>query len=288
MDDVPTISVVIASYNQAQTIKSCLQSVLKQKTKVKYEVIVVDSSSNGAYRIAKSFVPHIKLIRRNRRTSWGKGRNIGIDASKGRIIAFTDTDCIVSDKWIENIYRAHKSYHVVGGPVLNGNPWNIFGWILFFMEFVEFTSFKTRIVSNLPGCNTSYKRSVFSKYGYFPANQWSGLFDDFLFNAQIKEKILYSKDITVAHINKTNFFHILKHAFEHGRVDAIGRKTSTLPGQFLFKYKFLIPLLLFYRYLAIGYRALRSKHFLIFILSSPLLLICLLSWTLGFFKGALK
>lgn len=134
----PVVSVVIPSYNQEKTINKCLESVLCQKTKVPYEVIVVDSSTNNAARIAKSFVPRIKLIRRRQRTSASAARNIGIEHAKGDVVAFTDTDCIVSNSWIENICKDQKSHRVVGGPVTNGNPRSLFGWVLFLVEFGEF------------------------------------------------------------------------------------------------------------------------------------------------------
>jgi len=285
----PEISIVVASYNQKRTIKSCLDSLINQTTSLKYEIIVIDSSTNEAYRIAKSFVPKIKLIRRNNRTSWGQGRNIGIKLARGGIIAFTDTDCIVDEDWIDNLYKAHKKYDVVGGRIINGNPRNLIGWALFLIEFGEFTLPKNRIVSNLPGCNISYRQSIFSKYGNFPAHQWSGLGDDFMFNVQIKEKKLYSKNITVAHVNKTNLFQILKHIFAEGQADAATRKkTPKLSGQVILKYKFLIPLLLFYRFFAIGRRAYLSRNFPIFILISPLVAVCILIWNIGFFKGTFE
>lgn len=283
----PLVSVVIASYNQESTIKACLESLTNQKTIIPFEVIVVDSSTNGAASMARSFVPRIKLIRRDQRTSWGSARNIGIKRAKGDIIAFTDTDCIVSDDWVEEICKAHKNYSVVGGSVKNGNPGNLLGWALFLMEFGEFAVNKTRIVANLPGCNVSYKKSVFAEYGNLPANQWSGLGDDFMFNARIKEKILYSNKITVAHVNKTNLSNILRHAFNQGKADAYAiKRTPELPGQIFMKRKFLIPFLFFYRFIAIGWRSIRSKNAGIFLIASPLIALNVFSWNLGFLKGA--
>lgn len=285
----PVVSVVIASYNQQSTIERCLESVLNQKTKIPYEIIVVDSSSNGAADIAKSFVPRIKLISCKQRTSWGAARNIGIERAKGSIIAFTDSDCVVSDNWIEEICKAHKNYSVVGGTIGNGNPGNFIGWGIFLTEFGEFTANETRIVPNLPGCNVSYRRSVFSEYGLFTSTQWSGFGDDFMFNARIKKKILYSKDITIAHINKTNIANILRHVFEQGKADARAiKKTPQLPGQKLIKLKFLIPSLFFYRFRDIGRRAILAKNTGIFFLASPLIALNLISWNIGFFKGALS
>ena len=40
------ISVVIPSYKSSHTIELCLKSVLSQNTKIKYEVILIDSTPN--------------------------------------------------------------------------------------------------------------------------------------------------------------------------------------------------------------------------------------------------
>jgi glycosyltransferase involved in cell wall biosynthesis len=250
---------------------------------------VVDSSDNNAARIAKSFVPRIKLVRCRRKTGASDARNIGIMRAKGDIIALTDTDCVVGSDWIEIIHQTQKTHCVAGGPVINGNPRDLLGWVPFLMEFGEFAVRKSRFISNMPTCNISYKRRIFYEYGYFPSNQLSGLGDDFVFNAQINEKLFFSDKIIVAHLNKTNPVQILRHAREQGKADAQAIKLSPqLSGQLLIKWKFLIPLLFFYRFVAIGWRAVRSGNFMIFFLVSPLVAFNIFSWNIGFLKGALK
>lgn len=282
----PVISVVIASYNQEKTIKACLESLVNQKTNLNYEIIVVDSSNNKAAEIAKSFSSKIMLIRRNKRTSWGKGRNLGISKSRGEIIAFTDTDCVVDEYWIEAIYKAHKKYDAVGGRVLNGNPRNIFGWTMFFSEFVEFIGRKNKVMPSVVGCNAAYKKWIFEKYGNLPETQWFGAVDDFIFNYSIKEKIFFSSAVQVKHINRTNFLKIIEHSYEFGYWEAVARKKVNLPGRFILQHPVLIPLLPFYRILKITCFALISPYFVFFVFTCPLVFITLVAWTIGFHRGA--
>lgn len=283
---VQRISIVIPSYNSAGTIRACLDSVFSQKSKWKYEVIVVDSGNDEASEIIRKGFPLAILIALKKRTYPGKARNIGIKKAKGKIIACVDSDCIVDSLWLDNLCKAHKKYDVVGGRICNGNPESLVGWSLFFTEFGQFVGSKDKVVANMPTCNISYKKEIFQKYGYFPEDPCAG--EDFVFHSKIKEKLFFSGDVIIKHVHRTHLADALKHSYWLGSGAALTRKKHNLPGSFLVKYKFLIPLILFYRFFKIGARAVRSDHFLKFIFSSPFIFGVLISWYLGFFQGALR
>src|SRR3989304_5559962 len=90
------ISVIIPSYNSSQTVEACLQSVLNQKTKVNYEVLVVDSSTDNTLKILKRYVSKIRFLHFLKRCDVGTARNIGIKNVKADIIVFIDADCDIS------------------------------------------------------------------------------------------------------------------------------------------------------------------------------------------------
>ncbi len=48
MNSTIGLSVVIASYNSKKTIEDCLNSLKNQNTTQPFEVIVIDSSTDGA------------------------------------------------------------------------------------------------------------------------------------------------------------------------------------------------------------------------------------------------
>lgn len=284
--EIPDITVVIPSYNSKATIKSCLNSVISQKTDLNYEIIVSDSSTDGTSALIKRDYPQVKLIHSKQRMYSGKARNVGIKAARGKIIVCLDSDCIVADEnWLNKIYAELKTHEVVGASVLNGNPWNIFGWGIFFMEFSDFLPNKDRFVNILLSYNVACKREIFEKYCYFAEHSF--LNEDLLFYSRLKEKLFLSNTVIVKHINRANLFVILKHSFKLGFGSGLARKqTPNLEGHFLFKYPFLIPLLLFYRFLRAGYRTLGTKYLPIFILTSPLTFITLIPYTIGFFRAA--
>ena len=107
MTDAPTFSVVIPTYNRADTILPSLQSI-QQQTFADFECIVVDDGSRDGERleavVASLTDPRFRYIRQAN-GGGGAARNTGIDAATGRYIAFLDSDDLFIDVKLE---RAEK------------------------------------------------------------------------------------------------------------------------------------------------------------------------------------
>ncbi len=284
----PDVSIIIPAYNSEKTISRCLQSIFLQDTKLRYEVIVADSSLDRTTEIIRRDFPSVKLIHSTARMYIGQARNAGLKKARAKIIIFIDSDCVVSDKkWMEKIFTAHEKHDIIGTRIQNGNPWNIFGWVLFFIEFIEFVQRKNRKASILLGYNVSYKRKILDKYGPFAGHHYVN--EDLLYNSRITEPLFFISSTFVSHINKTNPVTIFDYCFTIGLGSGLARKQQPqLEGHFLFKYPFLIPLLFFYRYARMGYRAISTRYFPVFILVTPLLLFYLIPYIAGFFSAAFK
>lgn len=94
---MPTVSVVIPTYNRASLISECIESVLRQTYK-DFEIIVVDDGSNdNTEEVAKVFKDTIKYIKQEN-AGVSAARNRGIRESAGRYVAFLDSD----DIWLED------------------------------------------------------------------------------------------------------------------------------------------------------------------------------------------
>ncbi len=94
----PLVSVITPSYNSSLTIEKTIQSVINQSLTDWEMIIVDDNSTDNTCQIIESYIdlePRIKLIKQ----TWNAGpaivRNIAIENSKGRYIAFLDSD----DQW---------------------------------------------------------------------------------------------------------------------------------------------------------------------------------------------
>ena len=93
----PTVSIVIPTYNSAQTLSSCLNSVQKQIYH-QLEVIVVDGfSSDETVALSKRF--GAKVIQR--KSNQAEARNLGVAHSTGEYVLFLDSDQILSPSVVE-------------------------------------------------------------------------------------------------------------------------------------------------------------------------------------------
>ncbi len=93
----PLVSIILPSYNRAKILKRAIQSVIDQ-TFSDFELIIVDDcSKDNTEEVVKNFHDHrIKLIRHERNKGAVAARNTGIKASKGKYVAFQDSD----DEWL--------------------------------------------------------------------------------------------------------------------------------------------------------------------------------------------
>ncbi|MGE5444137.1 MAG: glycosyltransferase family 2 protein, partial [Ignavibacteriales bacterium] len=169
------ISLIICTRDRAQLLKTCLQS-LSQSSIEFHEVIVVDQSSNIAANtpIIEELLPIIRNLRHMPTETRGlsKARNLGIKASTGEIIAFTDDDCIVTRNWAEAViqeFKRDKDTRAVYGkvpPAFVGNQTRKMLAIRLkdnrqeYKKLVNPWEFQS-------GNNMALRREVFTEIGYF-------------------------------------------------------------------------------------------------------------------------
>ena len=94
---IPTVSVIIPTYNRAHLVGRAIRSVLAQ-TYQDFEIIVVDdASTDNTEEVVNSFNdPHIRYIRHEKNHGGAAARNTGINVARGEYIAFQDSD----DEWL--------------------------------------------------------------------------------------------------------------------------------------------------------------------------------------------
>lgn len=101
------ISVVIPAYNEEENIANALEGLVKQKTREKFEVILVNNNStDSTVRIAKRFKNKLDLrIITEKKKGRGAARHRGFENAKGEIILSTDADVVVPENWIDTLAR---------------------------------------------------------------------------------------------------------------------------------------------------------------------------------------
>ncbi|HEX7787607.1 MAG TPA: glycosyltransferase [Methylomirabilota bacterium] len=168
LPEYPKVSVVICAYNAEPTMEACLTSLQKLRYPA-FEVIVVDDgSTDRTGAIADRFEGMHVIHQENKGLS--AARNVGIAASLGEIVAFTDSDCVVDPDWLHYLVATflQTGRPAVGGPNLPppedsmvaacvaaspGGPLHVL------LDDVE--------AEHIPGCNMAFRREVLEEIGGF-------------------------------------------------------------------------------------------------------------------------
>ena len=107
------ISVIIPTFNRAEYLAECLDSLLEQTIKP-YQIIVVNNGSNDNTLGVVPKDRNISILRNE--TNRGKGHSIkkGVLKSKNDLILFMDSDLATPMKELDNLYAYIKNgYDVV-------------------------------------------------------------------------------------------------------------------------------------------------------------------------------
>lgn len=225
----PKVSVAIPVYNDAKRLEKTLKSLQKQTFK-DFEVVVVDDcSTDSSFDVAKRY--KCVAIRQKKNGGPAKARNRAIRQACGNIIAFTDSDVVVTKNWIKTIVGTLNKNPKVG--VLMGNtkirPAGYIGDSISELGFpgganagfenmwrVDENGFTDHITS----CNFAARRSVFDKYGEFDEGfPLAGGEDPELSFRLAKKgvKIKYCPDILVYHDARTSLLSFWKWSVYRGR-----------------------------------------------------------------------
>jgi glycosyltransferase involved in cell wall biosynthesis len=101
-DSDPTVSVVIPAFNAAGTIRSTVQSALRQ-TERSFDVLVVnDGSTDATERVVAALDdPRVRILSQENR-GLPAARNAGISATRGKYVAFLDSDDMLLPDFLES------------------------------------------------------------------------------------------------------------------------------------------------------------------------------------------
>ena len=167
-------SVIITTYNRAHLVTKSIESVLSQTFK-EYEIIVVDDGSTDGTKglLEERYAGKIIYIGKKKNEGLSAARNTGIEASKGKYIAFLDDD----DLWLPEklelqvnlmqkkpflglVYCGYYGVNKTGGVLREVKPTK------------RGKIFDDILLSNClgPPSASLVKKEVFAKAGYFDEN----------------------------------------------------------------------------------------------------------------------
>jgi len=140
---MPLISVILPTYNAADYLPSCLDSLIAQSLP-DFEIVVVDNDSQDSTReILTSYAarePRLRLLRNEQRLSFAQALNQGLDAAQGRYVARMDADDLAAPERFA-LQVAHLESHpqvdvlamnvtemdADGQPLYQGRPYYEYG-----------------------------------------------------------------------------------------------------------------------------------------------------------------
>ena len=168
--ETPPVSVVVCSYNGAKTLRECLESLTRLRYD-DYEVILVDDgSTDDTPAIAEQF-PSVRYIRQDNR-GLSVARNVGAQAARGRIVAYTDSDCVADPDWLFYLIDAMQRQQVkaIGGPNLPppSDSWTA-KCVAASPGGPSHVMLDDQMAEHIPGCNMAFDRATLLGLGGFDA-----------------------------------------------------------------------------------------------------------------------
>ena len=103
------VSILVPVYNAEKTIERCLDSILKQITTYKYEIIVIDDgSTDNSLKKIEEYKRFIKIIKQSNGGP-GKARNRGIKEAQAPFLLFVDSDDYVANNFVDTFLNVEKN-----------------------------------------------------------------------------------------------------------------------------------------------------------------------------------
>ncbi|WP_269851117.1 glycosyltransferase family 2 protein [Methanosarcina horonobensis] len=177
--EYPFVSVVVGIRNEERFIEECIESLLcLNYPQDSYEILIVDGMSTDKTRELVQKYPVRLLL--NERKNVAAARNLGVENSRGDLVAFTDGDCKADPLWlitlVNEMKTAPEDVACVGGPNLIFDTDPVFGRVVGHAQETFLgsggsaqskNSTKKHYVSSLPNCNALYKKNTIKEAGYF-------------------------------------------------------------------------------------------------------------------------
>ncbi len=120
------LSIITPTYNTEAIIKNCIDSILKNTTNLKYEIILIDNgSTDGTLKTIRKIQKNtkkVRLVTNKKNLGFGRANNIGALKAKGEYLLFLNSDTVVVDNALTesvNILKNHKEIGVFSCRLLN-------------------------------------------------------------------------------------------------------------------------------------------------------------------------
>jgi GT2 family glycosyltransferase len=160
LPEKPRVSVVVCTFNGGRTLEQCLRSLLALDYP-DYEAIVVDDGSTDETPAILGRFPEVRSIRQANQ-GLSVARNVGLQASTGTVIAYTDSDCYADPAWLTHlVYQLQRSGAAgVGGPNLTPADGRLAACVAAAPGQPMHVLESEQVAEHIPGCNMAFHRAA--------------------------------------------------------------------------------------------------------------------------------
>lgn len=218
MNRTPMVSVIMPVYNARKYISTTIESVLHQ-TYTDFELILVDDgATDGSGEICDTYAKQDSRIVMIHQKNGGicKARNTGLNAAKGKYIAFCDHDDLYQPQYLERAIQAaektnaelvkfsYRSEYSHNG-IITRNTEETVPDAVYCVEALVKSNYEllNKVIRVL--WNGLYKRNLIERIGLrFNEDIRAGM-EDFTFNLQLLqelEEIVFIPDILFVHYSR--------------------------------------------------------------------------------------
>jgi len=212
-------SVVIPVHNGSRTIASCLNALLSQRFKGKYEIIVVDDgSTDNTADIVRRF-KKVKLIKQ-KQAGPAKARNNGAKRARYEIVVFTDADCVPTKNWLREMLKpfADPNVAAVQGAYKTKQSSFMARFIQVEIEHRYAKMLKAKELDWIGSYSAAYRKDIFLKEGGFDEKfpKASGEDPELSYRLHKKGyKLVFNPKAIVYHRHAESLIHYLRKKFQH-------------------------------------------------------------------------
>lgn len=122
---MPQVSIIIVTWNSADDILNCVNSLPKAAGELSTELIIIDNNSgdNSFELVNKITFPRLHTFRNNENLGYTKAVNQGLKQAKGKYILLLNPDTALHDNSIVKLYEFLEANPQYGGAApLMKNP----------------------------------------------------------------------------------------------------------------------------------------------------------------------
>lgn len=209
-------SIIIPVYQSHTTLERCLDR-LKTIASAECEIIIVDSSPDDKSEVIIKRFSEFRLIRSPDHLLMHHARNIGAQVACGKILVFTDPDCVIDDRWLPGLGESfHGGYKVVGGSILcyPGDNMDMAAHIIKFWKWLPGRG--KGIITDLATANFAVDRLIFDQVGGFQNSLLAG---DTELSLRLRDngyKLYFNPHAKVYHIHEHTFVSLLRERYIRG------------------------------------------------------------------------